>query len=101
MSQSHRLQQQRFELKYLINEDITSALRDFVSGYLELDEYGLKNPNGAYPVHSLYLIRRISRRIRIPSMALRIVLSCGCAIMMIGPKRQYSSKSKRGWTIAS
>ena len=55
MSQSHRLQQQRFELKYLIDEGITPALRDFVSGYLELDEYGLKGPNLSYQVHSLYL----------------------------------------------
>ena len=55
MSQSHRLQQQRFELKYLIDEGITPALRDFVSGYLELDEYGLKGANLSYPVHSLYL----------------------------------------------
>ncbi len=55
MSQDHRLQQQRFELKYLIDEDITSAMRDFVSCYLELDEYGVGRPNLAYPVHSLYL----------------------------------------------
>jgi SPX domain protein involved in polyphosphate accumulation len=55
MSQSHRLQQQRFELKYLVDERITPAMRDFVSGYLELDEYGLKGPNLSYAVHSLYL----------------------------------------------
>ena len=55
MSQSHLLQQQRFELKYLIPEDIAPALRDFVSGYLELDEYALNRPSLSYPVHSLYL----------------------------------------------
>lgn len=54
MSQKHRLQQQRFELKYLIKEDITPALRDFVSCYLELDEYGVGKPNLAYRVYSLY-----------------------------------------------
>src|SRR3954467_11735204 len=55
MSQVHRLQPRRFELKYLIEDKITPALRDFVSGYLELDEFGAGRPNLAYPVHSLYL----------------------------------------------
>ena len=54
MSQDHRLQQQRFELKYLIDESVTMAMRDFVSCYLELDEYGIGKPNLAYPVHSIY-----------------------------------------------
>jgi hypothetical protein len=48
-------QQQRFELKYLIKEEITLAMRDFVSGYLELDDYGVGQPTLAYPVHSVYL----------------------------------------------
>jgi hypothetical protein len=55
MSQDHRLQAQRFELKYLIDEAITPGIRDFVSSYLELDEYGVGRPGLAYPVHSLYL----------------------------------------------
>jgi SPX domain protein involved in polyphosphate accumulation len=55
MSQDHRLQQQRFELKYLIEERVTSPLRDFVSCYLDLDDYGVGKPNLSYPVHSLYL----------------------------------------------
>jgi hypothetical protein len=55
MPQDHRLPQQRFELKYLIKEEITSPIRDFVSGYLELDDYGAGQPNLSYPVHSLYL----------------------------------------------
>jgi VTC domain len=55
MSQVHRLQQRRFELKYLIDEAITGALRDFVSSYLELDDFGMGQPNFSYPVHSLYL----------------------------------------------
>jgi hypothetical protein len=49
------LPQQRFELKYLIDEDITLRIRDFVSGYLELDDYAAGQPNLSYPVHSLYL----------------------------------------------
>ncbi len=55
MSQDHRLQQQRFELKYLVDEEITSTMRDFLSCYLEVDEYGANQPNFSYPVHSLYL----------------------------------------------
>jgi SPX domain protein involved in polyphosphate accumulation len=55
MLQDHRLPQQRFELKYLVDEAITPALRDFVSSYLELDDYGAGRPDMSYPVHSLYL----------------------------------------------
>jgi hypothetical protein len=55
MSQDHRLQQQRFELKYLIDEAITGQMRDFLRCYLELDEYGVGKPNLSYPVHSVYL----------------------------------------------
>ena len=50
-----KMQQQRFELKYIIKEDVALAVRDFVSGYLEIDEYGATLPNFSYPVHSLYL----------------------------------------------
>jgi hypothetical protein len=49
------LQHQRFEYKYLVNEDIASAIRGFVSGYLELDPFGAQQQNRSYPVHSLYL----------------------------------------------
>jgi hypothetical protein len=55
MPQDHRLPQQRFELKYLIEEAVTSRLRDFVSSYLEVDDFGVAMPNFAYPIHSLYL----------------------------------------------
>ena len=50
-----RLQLQRLELKYQIGEDVALAVRDFVSSYLELDEFGATRPNLSYPVHSLYL----------------------------------------------
>jgi hypothetical protein len=49
------MQQQRFELKYLITDNVALRIRDFVSSYLEIDEYGASNPNLSYPVHSLYL----------------------------------------------
>jgi SPX domain protein involved in polyphosphate accumulation len=55
MPQDHRLPQQRFELKYLIKEDGTSHIRDFVSSYLEPDDYGVGKLNQSYSVHSLYL----------------------------------------------
>ena len=50
-----RMQQQRFELKYLITDRVALRIRDFVSSYLEIDEYGASKPNLSYPVHSLYL----------------------------------------------
>ena len=49
------MQQQRFELKYVIKEGVALAVRDFVNGYLEIDEYGATLPNFSYGVHSLYL----------------------------------------------
>jgi hypothetical protein len=50
-----RLQRQRFEYKYIVSEHVALRVRDFVSSYLELDEYGATQPNLSYPVHSLYL----------------------------------------------
>src|SRR5260370_17441204 len=55
MNQVHRLPPQRFELKYLVHEAIASGIRDFVSSYLELDDYSVGRPNMSYLVHSLYL----------------------------------------------
>lgn len=49
------MQKQRFELKYLINEDIALTVRDYVRCYLNMDEYSVGRPNYSYPVHSLYL----------------------------------------------
>ena len=50
-----KLQLQRFELKYTIDESTALAVRDFVSTQLELDEFSVGKPNFSYPVHSLYL----------------------------------------------
>jgi hypothetical protein len=52
------MQTQRFELKYLLSERTALAVRDFVSSYLELDEYCVSRPDLAYPIHSLYLDSR-------------------------------------------
>lgn len=49
------MQQSRFELKYLITEETALRVRDFVRSYLNLDEFGVGQPNYSYPVHSLYL----------------------------------------------
>lgn len=48
-------QQQRFELKYLIDEEQTEHIRHFVTSYLELDDYAVGRPNYSYPVHSVYM----------------------------------------------
>ena len=50
-----KMQQQRFEQKYLVDEVTALRIRDFVQSYLELDEFGVGRPNFSYPVHSLYL----------------------------------------------
>lgn len=55
MSQTHQLQLQRFELKYVVPEATALKVRDFVRSYLDIDEYGKGQANFSYPVHSLYL----------------------------------------------
>jgi len=50
-----RLQPQRFELKYLVSEEVALSVRQFVASYLEIDEFAATRPNLSYPVHSLYL----------------------------------------------
>src|SRR6185312_6315455 len=49
------LQHQRFELKYIVQENTALAVRDFVSSFLMLDKFGAKQPDFSYPIHSLYL----------------------------------------------
>lgn len=50
-----RLQLQRLELKYIINEQKALAIRDYVHSHLEIDEYSQDKPNYSYRIHSLYL----------------------------------------------
>lgn len=52
---SSRLQHQRFELKYIIPEAKARRIREFVRAYLQLDEYGIGQPDFSYPTLSLYL----------------------------------------------
>jgi len=49
------LQPQRFELKYLVNEEVALAMRDFVRSYLVPDEFASRSSDFSYPNHSLYL----------------------------------------------
>lgn len=55
ITQQDRLQPQRFELKYIIEERVALAIRDWVRSYLDIDEHGATRPNLSYPVHSIYL----------------------------------------------
>lgn len=50
-----KLQPQRFELKYLVNEEVALTMRDFIRSYLVPDEFASKSPALSYPNHSLYL----------------------------------------------
>ena len=50
-----KMQQQRFELKYRVSEEKARCIREFVRGYLELDEFGVGQPDFSYPTLSLYL----------------------------------------------
>ncbi len=49
------MQLQRWELKYVIPEELALNIRDFVRAYLEIDEYGAGRPNLSYTIHNLYL----------------------------------------------
>jgi VTC domain len=53
--ENDKLQPQRFELKYLVTEDVALAMRDFVRSYLVPDEFASKSSDFSYPNHSLYL----------------------------------------------
>lgn len=55
MPQDHRIQHQRFELKYFVRESVALAARGFLGSYLELDDFSRRQPGLAYDVHSLYL----------------------------------------------
>ena len=50
-----RMQRQRFELKYLVDEPTAMGIRNYVGALLDLDEAGQGKPNHSYRVNSLYL----------------------------------------------
>lgn len=50
-----RMQRQRFEFKYLVNEATALDLRAFVSAYRAFDDASVDKPNYSYRVNSIYL----------------------------------------------
>lgn len=51
----HKLQANRFELKYVIDEQRARAVREYARGYVEPDEHVQDLRTCSYPIHSLYL----------------------------------------------
>ncbi len=45
----------RYEMKYAISESKAAAIEQFIKPYLPLDHYSKLQPNGYYPIVSLYL----------------------------------------------
>lgn len=52
---SKRIQSARYERKFVVSEALAREIREYARGLLELDEHGIGHPDGAYPVHSIYL----------------------------------------------
>jgi len=50
-----RMQRQRFELKYLVDEHTALGIRNYVGAMLALDEASQDKPNNSYRVNSIYL----------------------------------------------
>jgi len=50
-----RLQEQRYELKYWLDEAKALRVRQFVQSYLQLDEFSARRADFSYPTLSLYL----------------------------------------------
>ena len=46
-----RIQPQRFEMKYLVEERVALGIRDWVRSYLDVDEHGATHADLSYPVH--------------------------------------------------
>jgi hypothetical protein len=55
MAYTHKMQTNRHEHKYIIDEAAADGIRRFVRQFLVLDEYADPNHNNAYFIHSLYL----------------------------------------------
>ena len=52
---SDKMQESRFELKYMLTEEKAVKMRGFIRSYLDIDEYGANQPSLSYPTLSLYL----------------------------------------------
>lgn len=51
----HRMQENRFELKYIVTEPVALGIRDFARCYLSPDEHADATRGFAYQIHSVYL----------------------------------------------
>jgi hypothetical protein len=49
------MQAQRYEIKYIVPESITYAVRSFVSSHLALDEFASQSKDCSYRIQSIYL----------------------------------------------
>jgi hypothetical protein len=58
MTYVHRLQSNRFEFKYMIDERYARAIRDYVRPFLIHDEYADPKLGYSYSIHSIYLDSR-------------------------------------------
>jgi VTC domain len=52
---SDRIQHQRYELKYRLEESVAVRVREFVRAHLAIDEFSARQPDFSYPTLSLYL----------------------------------------------
>src|SRR5256885_16959362 len=88
-----RMQHSRYELKYLITEEVAEKVRDFVRCYIALDEFGVGRPNYSYDVHSLIWIRTTSKSIGGLSMAIKTASSFASATIATIRNRRSSLRS--------
>lgn len=52
---SQQMQENRFELKYILDEVTARAVRDYARSYLVADEHADPAKGWSYPIHSVYL----------------------------------------------
>lgn len=55
MSFNHQLQRNRFELKFILDENTARYVRDFARSHLQRDDHAIPELHYAYPIYSLYL----------------------------------------------
>ncbi len=55
MAFQHKMQRNRFEFKYLIDERCAHDVRNFARSHLVRDEFARAEMKWAYPTHSVYL----------------------------------------------
>ena len=56
---SDRLERQRLELKYMLDENQATAIREFLLAHLELDENGVGKANSSVPAQAKSTIPQV------------------------------------------